>query len=352
MTQKNLRTMGKKGNAQATVITVFVVVGVLFLIGGGIYLGPKLVTQSAVGGSGDIVTEITQKSDEGDVAQVKVYVRDTAADDVNTKLNGVPIYCWDNDGTFIIDGTSSSSSAEISGSTTRGKDITCGAWDSTHQTKVLATVNVNEDIEHVVIDAFTVGTSGTFTFYDDTFTTANSGASNVTISGEGTDSFQKMRFKNSVTNRIIPLGGFYVNTVTGTNISHIDISGSATLTGMDHASTQIESSTLGTKVTSRKDNFDYVFEVDDSAFKSGKDPMAYDVLYLEENDYLETGSVVIESDVGCDAMSENAMTWYAFTKGFFRETKGSGVDFSHETDAASASVITADIGSATVYCDD
>jgi hypothetical protein len=125
------------------------------------------------------------------------------------------------------------------------------------------------------------------------------------------------------------------------------MSGSATLKGMDHSSAQLFESDLTTDQATRKPKWDYVFEFDDDAGLEGNQ-----ALLLEEGDYVETGSVTVESSVGCTAGSTagTSMVTYVFTKGYFRETKNTGVAYGHETDASSASVISADSTGPTVYC--
>ncbi|MCK9370203.1 hypothetical protein M0R04_09885 [Candidatus Dojkabacteria bacterium] len=337
--------MKNKKGANGVGVALVVMLGIMLvlMLVGGFWIATGGLSQSTVGGSTG--EELNTAVSTGDVAQVKVYVRDLASNNVNDKL-AVATYCQADDGAFIIDGTTSSASAEISGSTTRGKTVTCWAFSSTVQTKTAAIVTVDEEVEHVVIDAYTVATNGEMTFYDDQFNTANGGLSNVTIAADGSDSLSKMRFKNNNSDKILPLAGFYFNTPASTNISALDLSGSATLSGMDHSATRLIESDLSTKITARKDNWDYVFEIDDDASASGNQ-----VLMLEENDYLETGAVVVESDVGCDAVAANLVTGYAFTKGYYRATKDQSVAYGHETDASSASAITADITGSNFYCD-
>lgn len=347
----------KKGANFVGVSLVFLLaILVVAVIGGGIYMiNKESKTQEGIGAS--TPEEVATATNEGDVAQIKVFVRNLANNNINTKIP-VAVYCVDDQGTMVIDGTSSSASTEISGSTTRGRKVSCYAFNSTIQTADQpASLQANqrywdravdEEIEHIVVDAYEVATTGKMTFYDDQLNSANAGASNITITGDGSDSFNKMRFENNNTDKWIPLGGFYFNTVTGTNISALDISGSATVKAKNHgSSTKIVESDLSTKLSSRKDNFDYVFEFDDDSTKAGNQP-----LILEESDYIETRTVYVESDVGCDAVAENLVTGYAFTEGWYRATKsGESLKFGHETDASSSSVITADITGSTFYCD-
>lgn len=333
--RKDLRK-NKKGQAVA-----WVFVGLFFLVvlGGGAYLlwgGDDTTQQTETAGA------VAAATKTGDVSSIKVYVRDLANDDVNTKL-AVATYCQDNDGTFIIDGTTSSTSAEISGQSTIGKTVTCYAFDSTHQTMTPAVVKVDEEVEHVVIDAYTVSTTATADFYDDTFTVADNGASNITIASEGSDTYQKMKFTTTGADKFYPLGGFYVNTVESSNISLIDITGSAVVGGVaGKSSTQIVDSSLTTRVSARKSAFDFVFEINDGADNAP--------IILDENDFIETGVVNVESTNSGGCAVTELVQWSSFTKGYYREATGTGIGYGHETDAVSAAVITADINLDDFYC--
>lgn len=350
----------KRGNAVG--VTLVVLMGLIFLtmVGGGIYLYAKGGgTQTGVGGEGSTVQQVVEQTQSGDVAQIKVYVRDLSNNNVNTKV-AVAVYCQDSDGNFIIDSTSSSTSAEISGSTTRGKTISCWAFNSTYQTmsqpeslgenaKYLDRA-VNEEVEHIVIDAFAVATNGHLQFYNDQYATGTGGAINVTsVGADGTGTLQKLRYTNNNTDKWMPLGGVYFATVTGSNVSTIDVSGSATLSGLDHASAQVVDSSLATKVSTRKDNWDFVFEVSDATTKMAGNDGNQPVI-LEENDYLESGSVKVTGDGdGCTSAGE-LVSSYAFTKGFYRASKSQAVEYGYETDASSSAVITSDITGDTFYC--
>jgi hypothetical protein len=338
------KKMNKKGNAIGVTLIVLMSIIAVFVVGGGIYLFTRDAgTQSGVGGS--TVDNIVTQTQTGDVAQIKVYVRDLANNNINTKL-AVAVYCQDDDGKFIIDATSSSTSAEISGSTTRGKTVTCWAFNSTVQTKTPVSIAVDEEVEHVVVDAYSLATTGAVSFYNDQYQTGTGGVINVTsVSADGTGTLAKMRFKNNNTDKWLPAGGVYFSTVSSSNVSEIDLTGSATLSGLDHSSTQIVDSSLSTAVSTRKDNWDYVFEFDDNSAESGNQPVI-----LEENDYLESGSVKVTGDGdGCTSAGE-LVSSYGFTKGFFRGTKTDEVKYGAETDASSSAVISTDITGDTFYC--
>jgi len=338
----------KRGQAVAW---VFVAVIVLALIGGGIYYFTKAPSQAVIQQTAQEVAEATKT---GDVASIGVYVRDISNNDVNTKI-AVATYCQDSKGGFIIDGTSSSTSAEITGKTTIGEDIECWAFNSTYQTLNSVTFKVESEVEHIVIDSYQVPTQANvdIDYYDDTLTVADAGISNLSVASEGSDSFSKLRLKNNVSDTILPLGGLYLDVIEDSNITAIEMAGSATLSGFSdtiandaHSSTNIVDSTLSTAVSARKSRWDYVFELDDDSSQSGNQ-----VLLLEENDYLETGSITVSSDVGCSAGSTGSrIINYVFTKGYFRETKNSGVAYGHETDATTATVISTDLTGPTVYC--
>lgn len=288
--------------------------------------------------------QVAQATKEGDIATIGVYVRDLSNNNINTKL-AVATYCQDNDGDFIIDGTTSSASSEITGKTSKGKTITCWAFSSDYQTMTPAVVTVDEDYEHVLIDAYTLADSAKIAVYNDQLSTGTGGAVNVTsVGADATGTMQKLRVTNNDSDSILPLGGIYFATVASSNISKIDISGSATLHGMSHASAQVVESDLASSVSTRKDNWDYVFELDDASEAGNQ------ALLLEENDYLETGTMSVTGDGdGCSSAGE-LISSYGFTKGYYRATKSEAVLYGAETDASSASVISTDYTGDTFYC--
>ena len=331
---KNKKGVG--GAIWAIIVILVIITGFVGYFA--ITAGPsqKIVQQTA--------QDIAEATKKGDVASIGIYVRDLENNNINTKV-AVPVYCKETDGEFIIDATSSSTSAEITGKSTIGKEITCWAFNTTYQSEP-KTLIVDEESEHVVIDAYKVVGTGTIDFYDDTYTTGTAGVINVTAGADATDTFQKMRFTNSGTDMAYNLGGFYFNTIEGTNVSVIDISGSATLSGMDHSSAQIVISSLSTKVSARKDSWDFAFEIDDDSATAGNQP-----LYMQENDYLESGSVAVTADGdGCTSGGGDLISSYAFAKGYYRSSKENTVNFGHETDATSPSVIGSDVTGDTFYC--
>ena len=343
----------KKGSGATVAVVALLSILVLGMIGGGIYYFTSPVSQTGVGGTGGGTSQnLAQQVNSGDVAQLKVYVEDGSAQNTQTKVP-VAVYCKDSKGNFIIDGTSSSTSSEISGSTTREETVTCWAFNSTYQTLTPSVTKMDGEVMHAVIKAFRVTTNGQLTFYTDALATGTGGKINVTAVGvDGTSTLQKMRYKNNNTNQWMPLGGFYFDKVVGSNISKIDVSGSAVLSGANHASTNIVSSSLGNKVTTRSDKWDFVFEINDPSVKmvgnDGNQPVI-----LEQNDYLDSGSVQVTGNGnGCvtTANGGELVSSYAFSKGYYRSTKTSDILFGYQTDAPSASVISTDITGDTFYC--
>jgi len=344
--------MNKKAQVLGVIMVILLgvlVATVILFATGVISLPEKAITPSV-----QTAQQVAQATKEGDVASLGVYVRDISNNDVNTKV-AVATYCQDDTGSFIIDGTTSSTSAEITGKVTIGKVVTCWAFNSTYQTLEPVTITVNQEVEHIVIDTYAIPVgSVSMDYYDDTLTVADDGASNLTVASESSDSFSKLRLKNNNSDTILPVGGIYIDTIENTNISAIEMAGSATLSGFSdtlanvaHSSTLVVDSTLSTAVSDRKSKWDFVVEFDDDSSQAGNQ-----VLLLEENDYVETGSITVSSDVGCSAGTGSRMINYVFTKGYFRETKNSGVAYGHENDATSASVISTDLTGSTVYCHD
>lgn len=327
--------------------------GLIILIVGVIAVIALLAWVVFGGGIQQVVTtetaeEIAEATKVGDVASIGVFVRNVAHTNINTKV-GVQIYCQDDSGTFVIDGTVSSTSAETTGKTTIGKTVTCWAFNSTYQTLEPTITKIDEEAKHIVIDSYKVNveTTAEIDYYDDTFTVADGGISNLSVGASSSDSFYKLRLKNGQTSQFLPVGGFYLDVNESTNITNIDMSGAVALRGMDHATAQLVKSSLVTGESTRRARWDYVFEFDDDAGEAGNQ-----ALILEDGDYVETSAIVVESSVGCTATSHDGTSFrtYVFTKGYFRETLNTGVSYGHETDAASASVISADSAGPEVYC--
>lgn len=327
----------KKGQAWLAVIIAVALVVAVIMFGTYLYMQSKTPQQAVPSGTTEqIVQQVSQASKEGDVSSVGIYVRDIGGDNINTKI-AVATYCQDDKGKFALDGTSSSASAEITAKTEIGRTLTCWAFDSTHQSNP-KTIYVDGESPHMTIDAYNVSTTGHIQVYDDVYTTGSNGKVNVSVGAGGTSTFQKMRITNNNTNKILPLGGVYFDKGVNSNVSKVDITGSASLSGMNHDSTQIVENTGGTKVSSRTNLWDYAFEVDDNPSEAGNQP-----LIMEENDYLESGSVSVTADGdGCSAGAD-LVAQYAFTKGFYRSAMTDAVKFGYETDAVSPAVITADL---------
>lgn len=333
--------MNKKGQALAVLLVVGVFIAIGLLAYYVFFVGAEPSTQRVVQQSAQ---DLAQATKSGDVASVGVYVRDISGNNINQKI-AIPIYCQDDSGNFIIDATTSSTTAETTGKSTIGKTVTCWAFDSTHQTLTPVGIVIDEEAEHVVIDAYNVSVTGKLQFYDDTYTTGSNGVINITMGASVTDTFQKMRYTNNNTDRNIPLGGFYFDIIELSNVSTMDVSGSAVLSGMDHSSTNIVKSTLSTGVSARNTLWNFVFEIDDDAGASGNQP-----LLMEENDYLESGSVSLTADGdGCSGTSDKISS-YAFTKGYYRSNTENSVKEGHESDATVPVVISADITGDTFWC--
>ena len=332
--------MNKKANWIGVGLLIVGILGITML---GLYLTGVLTPQATVQQTTQTAQQVAQATKTGDVSSLGVYVRDISNNNINTKV-AVPVYCQDDAGSFIIDGTSSSTTAEITGKTEIGRTVTCWAFNSTYQSEPV-TVKIDGESPHIVIDSYKVPTSAKLQFYDDTYTTGTGGAINMSAGADATDTFQKMKFTNNNSDTMLPLGGFYFDIIESSNVSALDISGSASLSGMDKATTQIVESDLSTKVSARKTLWDFVFEIDDDSSQSGNQ-----ALLMEENDYLETGSVSVTADGdGCSG-SADLISSYAFTKGYYRSNKEDSVKYGHETDATTSAVITSDITGETFYC--
>lgn len=350
--------MNKKGNVYAIIIIAILLVAV---VGGGFYLfsgkSQKVVQDQ------ESIKEIASITNAGDVASIGVYVRDVSQDNVNTKI-AVPTYCVDADRGMVIDGVTSSTSAEITGKTTIGKTLSCYAFNSTTQTAGLPgeetpyfDVLVDEEAEHIVVDAFRIPIAMGVEVYDDSYNKATGGRANVTIGANGEGTFLKMRITNNQSDHWYPFGAIAFDTGSGTNISSISMVGGVVLNGFttDYPGAKIVDGSIVNHVTSRNEQWDYLFEIDGDSGKEGNQ-----VVIIEENDYIETGGVTFKSTVGCDAQSSDTSgagdggrsQIRLIGKGYYRSTQsGEPIKYGHETDASSASTVMADTGQQRLYCD-
>ena len=345
----------KKGSMAVNLLVVFVAIMVIAVITVS-YFYIK-TSQKAVPGTEEGQKQITDTAialKTGDVASIGVYVVDTENNDPTTKVQ-VQVYCKEENGGWVISGTTSSTSAETTGKTTIGNKLDCYAVNSTYNTLDDISTNPNakyfsrvidEENEHIVIQAYrSLGAGrGAITFYTDTLGTGTGGIVNVTAGVNGMGTFQKMRFKNNGTDSSYNLGGFYFDKTENSNVSIIDISGSAVLSGMSHASTQVVKSSLGTKISARQTKWDYVFEIDDNPQVTGNQP-----LYMQENDYLDTGSVSVTANGNGCQVGADLISSFAFAKGYYKSITDN-VLFGYENDAVSPSVIGSDITGDTFDC--
>lgn len=330
----------KKGN----VLGVFAVIGIFLMIGlvglASWRMG-AFSPQEAVGESEDLKQEVAITK-AGEIATIGVYVEDESQLDVTTKAT-VATYCVDDSGVMVIDGTTSSATAEITGKTAIGKTISCYAFSSTYQTLEPTVFTVDEEWEHVKVKVIKLSTSATGNFYDDTLTTDL----NLSVPASNSATYDKLRIKNTATvgNGYVIVGGVYLALEADPDVTDIDFTGSAVVSGIDgNPSANIVNSDLNTEVSARKASWDEVFEIDDDANLAGNQPIV-----LEASDYLDTGAVTVTADAdGCS--TAEAVTANLFMKGYYKKTLGTGIGYGHENDATSATVIGADIALDTFYC--
>lgn len=353
-----MKTKKSQGMILAVILVILVAVGVgaiVWMAAGG---GAEPPTSQTV--IQQTASEVAQATKSGDVSSIGVYVRGISnPTDINTKY-AVPVYCEDSSGNMIIDGTSSSTTAEITGKTTIGEVINCYAFNASFQTvsQDPSTGNgqrylnrkIESEVEHIVIDGFSVNIDTMdMDAYDDTLTALDEGATNNTAVGAGgTNSIEKITLKQNLTNTWYPLGGLYADVIEESNVSSISMEGNVVIKGNpDKTSSSISDGGPSTDVTTRKSKWDYVFEIDDDSSKEGKQ-----ALILEDNDWIEISPVTVGSNVGCTSGNNGGkITFYTFSKGFYRKSKSGGnIEYAHENDADSASVISADGYGVTVYC--
>jgi hypothetical protein len=344
--------MNKKGmSAGVTVAIVLLSILVIGMVGGGIYLVSTNTGQSAVKQAEEQAKAVAS----GDYAQISVSVRDISALNENTKL-AVAVYCVDDLGNVIIDGTSSSTSADIKGSTARNRVVSCYAFNSTVQTSTVNTerywnVPINQDSVSIVIDAFTVATVSEVTFYNEDGT-ASGTAGVVNATGVGANdvaTLEKLKIKNNQSYKWLPIAGVYLNQIEASNVSSIDFSGATSVSG---ASFIDKTGSWGNSVSARRSLWDFVMGANGGANtledlnNAGVMP-----IILEDGDSITTNSVKVTGNGdGCSGDAD-LITSYVFTSGFFRSSlKGTlPVQFGYQTNSASASALTADITGATFY---
>lgn len=335
--------MNKKGKANIAGM-VIAIVAVLAVAMFAVYLFvPELLpAQSTLPNVQTEVQQVAKEVNKGGIATFGVDVRDISQTNINSKV-AAAFYCQDDEGSMLADGTTSSASAYTNVKTTLGSSVTCWAFDSTYQTYKPANIEIDRDYDTLTIDVFNISASATGDFFKDSNSTE---AQHVTVPANNEGTLDKLRLKNSASSGSgwLPLGGIYFDTVAGSNISDIDVSGGVTLYGMDQPSAKLVKSELTSKA-SRKENWDYVFEVDGDNSKEGNQ-----VLLMEENDYFETGVVVFKGDGDGCTTTQETITPYTFQKGYYRKTVGEGIGYGHETDASSATAIATDVTLDTITC--
>lgn len=318
---------GKKGQMAigvAIVLILLLVVGLFVFIGvkQGWFSG-KAPAQGTGTGTGT-GAGAGANPNLGDPASLQIYVVDVANKDKTTKVV-LPVYCIDGDGAMIARGDSSSTSQALSVKTTIGAKVTCYAFNSTYQTKTPVTVNVQKSYEPVTIEAFLMPTSITMQVYNDQLQIVNN-ASGVNITGAGSDltvNLQKLRIKNTNTQKILPLAGFYFATTQSSNISSIDVT---------KGTVAMSASTVKPTATARKDNFDFAFEFDNDAGQAGNQE-----ILLADNEYVETGNVAIKAN-GNGVTSESVYI-YGFIRGYYSSSLGDAIKKGIETDASTGTII-------------
>jgi hypothetical protein len=333
--------LNKKGSGATTAAIWVLVVVVIAMFGLGVVYVPKLLKSSEqtsfTGGAGTNADDIAAALKTGDAASLRIYVTDEEAANTGTKV-AAPIYCYDETGKFAdnADGTVSSTSSATQVNTVIGKTLTCQAINKTFYGDKQV-VPVKEDNVPVTLVAHRVcsSTGGTITYYDKN----GANEANLTLAANEESYFGKMEFRISSANCAYNLAGFYIDTVTGTNISNIDMSGTADVIGQKgHPDTNIVKGKA--KYERIKDVDDYVFEIDDNSAQEGNQP-----LMMHQYDYLNTGSVTVLADADGTSGVGDTMTTYAFDKTSFRSYKVEAIfDNAVEDDQDSPS----DIGAADI----
>jgi len=337
-------------NKKGSIAIYLLIIGVFVLIsiaGYAVWKFSSPAQQSTINpNTQETINQITQASSEGKAASLKLWVRDDAQD-TDTKA-AVPIYCVDDaTGTFLADAKTSSTSDTTTVSVVTGQYVTCYAFNSTFITKAPLKVHIDAESVTKVIEGYTVKSGvGKIDFYRDNAATSGQ---NVSLSGTNSqDHFQKLRFTVNGSNSVFPLAGFYLDTVSSSNVSDIDMSGKVTLfNNAKDSSSLIKNTNVNTNVGARKDKMNYVFTVGQA------DANGNNVILLEQNDYAETGTVNVKSSTGCIANGE-LVNSYAMGAGYYKAADGSKISFGTETDASPATITvgSSDInaGNSGFYC--
>jgi len=337
--------LDKKGKANVTgvILSIAAVLGVAMLAVV-LFVPGLLPSQSVVSPAVQTQVEDTASAvKKGGIATFGVDVRDISQTNINTKV-AAEFYCQDDDGNMLADATTASASGYTNVKTTLGSSVTCWAFDSTYQTHKPSNFVIENEYSTLTLDAYNLSTSASGDFFKD----GNSSAALViTVAADSEDTLDKLRLKNSAVSGSgwLPLGGIYFDTVASSNVSDIDATGGVTLFGMEASSAKLVTSELNTRVNSRKESWDYVFDIDGDSTTADNQ-----ILLMEENDYFETGVVVVKGDGDGCAGADETITPYTFQKGYFRKTLGSGIGYGHETDASSATALGTDQTLDTIVC--
>jgi hypothetical protein len=326
-------------------LVMTIMVGGMFAYFMGVF--PATSQEAIQAGTQDTITSVSDALNEGDPATAHIFVYDRANDNTNTQV-ATTIYCQDQTGTMVVNGATSSASTYYSQAANIGDVFTCWAIATGYQVLAPTTVEITQSTENIKIDAFKVATSAQLDIFSDTYVGGDSSGGKVNVTGvgaSGTGTLHKMRIKNNNTNEWLNLGGIYFDASAVTNVSSIDATGGLVLYNFKSGAeaSMVTSSLPKTTVSARKSYMDFVFEIDSDSNSAGNQ-----ALLIEENDYFETGNVVLTAD--SDGCTNDYISPYMFQKGYFVKTLGEGIGYGAENDASSGTGIGTDYSGDKFYC--
>lgn len=320
--------MNKKGlSTWGTIAVVLILLVGLFSI---VHWGlPKSYTQINPGGTGgetSLTSQTVTALTTGDTSTPTFVVKDQESSNIGTSVSA-PLYVRDvEDGMLTdCDGVATSTSGTQC-STTRNTKLQFWAFNDTGATRAFYAqltpykVNgntydpMNYDLGNNAapsIEAWvrrSVGSMRIIMKNDDTgVSSTNSGLLNISASSAKTDTeISWIKIENNDTYSAFNLAKIFVDIKAApTNISDIDISGSASVSGQDISSVSIKKGSLLPNEKSRiSGQDDFVFDVDSDSALAGNQP-----LLLEAADYIKTGimSVTIKG-TGCIGAGDNTET--------------------------------------------
>lgn len=248
----------------------------------------------------------------GKIASIELYVEDKEAVDKSTKVQRA-VYAIDESGNKVFDGDSSSTSARVTGNSNVGRTLDVWAFNNsgTKSYGEKFSFKVEEQSVQKEIPTHTaLGGIPLMELYDKNSLTGK----NISLGASQTDTFQKLRIQANESAKAFYLGGVFVDTAAGTNISNIDMS------GMTTKGINLAKSTAGFGSSARQEKVNFHFKLDTPVL-------------LKQWEDIYTAPVIIEADG--DGCVVETIDFYVYDVNFFRSSKeGKFIEFGSETDSS------------------